>query len=103
MRGRYAPPAGSILGKHILFSRYNVSLDRATKRKAAVGSIVVVIILSFFALLDAHRAITGLPQYQDVLVVSVGNDRATGTTSGIITETLAKIQDAHTTLGSENN
>ncbi len=103
MRGRYAPPARSMLGRHILFSKSRVYVDRAMKRKAAVGSIVVVIVLSFFTLLDAHKAITSLPQYQDVLVVSVGNDRATGTTSGIIAGTLAKIQDAYAAMGSESN
>jgi hypothetical protein len=92
-----------MLDEHSLFSRNRALLGKATKKKAAVGSIVVVLVLSFFAVLDAHRAITSLPQYQDVLIVSIGNDRATGTTSGIITETLAQIQDEYTALGSESN
>lgn len=103
MRGRYAPPAGFMLGEHTPFSRNRVPLDRARKRKAAVGSIVLVLILSFFVLLDAHRAITSLPQYQDVLVVSIGNDRATRTTSGIVEENLAQIQDEYTELCSESS
>ncbi|UCH05802.1 MAG: hypothetical protein JSW05_06460 [Candidatus Thorarchaeota archaeon] len=103
MRGRYAPPAGSMLGEHTPFSGNRVILDRATKRKAAVGSIVVVLVFSFFAILDANRAITSLPQYQDILIVSIGNDRATRATSGIITENLAQIQDEYTNLGAESN
>ncbi|MHA2602460.1 MAG: hypothetical protein AM324_010055 [Candidatus Thorarchaeota archaeon SMTZ1-83] len=102
MRGRYAPPAGYMLVKHTPLSRNRVLLDSSRKRKVAVGSIVFILV-PFVVLLDAHRAITSLPQYQDVLVVSIGNDRATRTTSGIVTETLAQIQDEYAKQGSESS